>query len=202
MNDLTNSINLLNNAKKIVKKINENWPKTCIALSSIINRKDRKGIAKKLTETNQILKSYCRQKDINYIENANINEDCLGVKKFHLNRKGNSCFAKNLLKYLNNVWLDLDTVRHKSVQKINYYTDSRIDYSREIRQLQGNASQIPIVPIQRTNANTEKTKNSLKDSRLKHLQKVCLSHININSVRNKLEALSEFVMYASRFSCN
>ena len=74
-NDLTNDINLLNNAKKIVKKIHEKLPKTCIAFSSIINRKDQKGIDKKLTETNQRLRNYCRQKDINYIENANINED-------------------------------------------------------------------------------------------------------------------------------
>ena len=61
-NDLTNGINLLNNAKKIVKKINEKLPQTCIVSSSVINRKDRKGINKKLTETNQGLKNYCRQK--------------------------------------------------------------------------------------------------------------------------------------------
>ena len=59
--------------------------------------------------------------------------------------------------------------------------------------MEGNKIQIPIVPTQRTNANTEKTKNSLKDSQLKHPIKVCLSYSNINSVRNKLEALSEFV---------
>ena len=69
-NDLTSSINLLNNAKKIVKNINEKLSKTYIAFSSIINRKDRKGIDKKPTETNQRLKNFCRQKDINYIENA------------------------------------------------------------------------------------------------------------------------------------
>ena len=102
-NDLTNGINLLNNGKKIVKKINENLPKTCITFSSIINRKDRKDIDKKLTDTNQRFKSYCRQKNINYIENANIDENCLGVKKLHVSRKGNSCFGKNLLKYLSNV---------------------------------------------------------------------------------------------------
>ena len=89
-NDLTSSINLLNNAKKIVRNINEKLSKTYIAFSSIINRKDRKGIDKKLTETNQRLKNFCRQKDINYIENAKINEDCIGVKKLQLNRKGNS----------------------------------------------------------------------------------------------------------------
>ena len=97
------------------------------------------------------------------------------MKNLHLNRKGNSCFAKNLLKYLNNVWLDSDTVRHESVQKINHYTDSRIDYSKEIRQLQGNIIQIPIVTTQRTNGNIGQ-KNSLKDSRLKRPKKVCLSY--------------------------
>ena len=61
-NDLINGVNLLNNAKKIVKKINEKFSKTCIAFSSIINRKDRKGIDKKLTETNQRLKNYCRKR--------------------------------------------------------------------------------------------------------------------------------------------
>ena len=133
------------------------------------------------------MKNYCRQKDINYIENANIKEGCLGMKNLHLNRKGNSCFAKNLLKYLNNVWLDSDTVRHEYVLKINYYVNSRIDYSKETRQLQGNTFQILIVPTQRTNVNTDKTKNSLKDSRLKQPKKVCLTYININSVRTWLE---------------
>ena len=94
---------------------------------------------------------------------------------------------------MNNVWLDSDTVRHESVQKMNYYTDSRIDYSKEVRPLQGNAIQIPKVLTQRANANIEKTKNSLKESLLKHPKKVCLSYINISSIRNKLEPLSEFV---------
>ena len=168
----------MNNAKKIVNKINEKLPKIGIAVSSIINRKGRKGVNKKLTENIQRLKNYCRQKDINYIENSNINEDSLGVKKLHLNRKGSSCFAKNLLKYLSNVWLDSDTVRHESTQRINYYTDSRIDYSKELRQLQGITIQIPIVPSQRTNANIEKTNSSLKDSRLKGPKKVCVIYLH------------------------
>ena len=96
-NDQTNRRNLLNNVKKMAKKINEMLPKTCIAFSDIINRNDWKDIDKSVAETNQRLKNYCRQKDVTYIENASINEDCLGVKKLHLNRKGNNCFAKNLL---------------------------------------------------------------------------------------------------------
>ena len=95
---------------------------------------------------------------------------------------------------MKNVWLDSNTVSHESVQKTNNYTDSRIDYSKEIRQLQGNTFQIPIVPTQRTNASFEKTKTvPKKDPRLKHLKKVCLSYINISSVTNKLETLLAFV---------
>ena len=79
---------------------------------------------------------------------------------------------------MSNIWLDSDTVRHESTQRINYYTDSKIDYSKEIRQLQGITIQIPIVSTQRTNANIEKTNSSLKDSRLKRPKKVCVIYLH------------------------
>ena len=81
--------------------INKKLSKTCIAFSDITNIKDRKDICKKVAENTRRLKNYCRQKNISYIKNASINEELLGVKKLYLNRKGNSCFAKNLLKYFN-----------------------------------------------------------------------------------------------------
>ena len=77
---------------------------------------------------------------------------------------------------MKNVWIDSDTVRHESIQKINYYTDSRIHYSMEIRKLQGNTNENSIVPTKRKSANIEKTKNSLKDSWLKHPKKACLTY--------------------------
>ena len=73
-----------------------------------------------------------------------MNKDGLGAKKIYLNRKGNSCYAKIFFKYLNNFGLGSDTVRHESVQNISCCTDSRIDYSKKIKQLQGNTIQIPI----------------------------------------------------------
>ena len=41
-------------------------------------------------------------------------------------------------------------------------------------------------------ANDDKQTNILKNVRLKHPKKVCLSNININSIRNKLDSLFEF----------
>ena len=63
---------------------------------------------------------------------------------------------------MNNVWLDSDTVRYESVQKINYCIDSRMAYSKEIRQLQGNTAQSPIGPTLRPNGNVEATKRFWK----------------------------------------
>ena len=94
---------MLNHAKKIVKELTTKPPKVKIAFSGLITRKDKKNLDKNVTETNKRLRNYCRQKDIDYTDNSNITEDSLRVKRLHLNCKGNSFFAKNLLKYLNNV---------------------------------------------------------------------------------------------------
>ena len=98
-NDLTNWINLLNQAKKIIKEVKKVSHNTKIAFSSFVTRKDRKNIDKKVLEVNSHLKNYCSQKNIDFIDN-NIKEEHLGVKKLHLNKRGNSVLASNILKYL------------------------------------------------------------------------------------------------------
>ena len=45
-------------------------------------------------------RNFCRQKNIDFIDKENINESNLEIKELHLNRKGNSTLAKNLLNYL------------------------------------------------------------------------------------------------------
>ena len=97
-NDLTNDVNHLNNVKKIVNKSKKKNVK--IAFSNIIIRKDRRNLEKSRADTNTRLKNYCMQKNIGYIDNANLKENHLGVKKLHLIRKGNILFAKNLLNFI------------------------------------------------------------------------------------------------------
>ena len=46
------------------------------------------------------LKTFVTRKKFPLIDNDNINEKQLGVKKLHLNRRGNSLFAKNLLGFI------------------------------------------------------------------------------------------------------
>ena len=80
-----------------MKKVSDISRGTTITFSSIILRKDKKNVAKPLTDTNTHIKNYCRQKRITFIKNANIKESHLGKKKLHLNKK---FFAKKLISYI------------------------------------------------------------------------------------------------------
>ena len=99
-NDLTNNVNLLNSVKKMVKKVKNSSPNTKLVFSTVILRKDKKDISKKVGETNQRLKNYCKQKNIDFVDNSNTIEEHLGSKKLHLNKRCNSVLAKNILKFL------------------------------------------------------------------------------------------------------
>ena len=58
-NDVTNGINSLNSVKKIVKKVKQTTPNTKIAFSSLITRKDKKDLDKKVQDVKSRLKNYC-----------------------------------------------------------------------------------------------------------------------------------------------
>ena len=84
----------------MVKKGKNSSPNTKLVFSSVILRKDKKDNSKKVGEINQRLKNDCEQKNIDFVENSNTIEEHLGSKKLHLNQRGNSLLAKNILKYL------------------------------------------------------------------------------------------------------
>ena len=94
-NDITKGINSLNSVKKIVKDVKKSSPNTKLVFSSILIRKDKKGISKKVTDINSRLKNYCQQKHLDFIDNSNILEEHLGNRKRHLNKRGNSVLANN-----------------------------------------------------------------------------------------------------------
>ena len=61
-NDTANNVNLLNNAKKIFRKVSKDSPSIKLAFSSIIVRKEFG--KKKIIETNARLKNYCLRKGL------------------------------------------------------------------------------------------------------------------------------------------
>ena len=90
----------MSNMSHVIRQVERKSPNTKIALSSVIGRKDRPTIEKDVSRINYDLYSLCREYSLDYICNDNIEDDCLGAKKLHLNKKGNSCLAVNFMRYL------------------------------------------------------------------------------------------------------
>ena len=65
-------------------------------------RKDKVNLERGRQDINSRTKNFCQQKEIGYIDNSNIIENHLGTKKLHLNSKGNTAFAKNLINFIEN----------------------------------------------------------------------------------------------------
>ena len=76
--------------KKTVKKGKQTSTNAKIVISSLITRKGKKDLDKKVQDVNNSLKNYCTQTNLDYIENNNIKEEQLGNKKLHLNKKENT----------------------------------------------------------------------------------------------------------------
>ena len=151
-------MNLLNSVKKMVKEVKNSSRNTKLVFWSVILRKDKKDISKKVGETNQRLKNYCKQKSIDFVGNSNITEEHLGSEKLHLNQRGNSILAKNILKYLRdsywnddilNCWIKYDECKSK-------------------------------LPTKSVNSISVR---SIRDVGKRNSKRIILGHLNINSIR-------------------
>ena len=93
------TIDTIQNIQTIVNRSKRRAPNTKIAISSVIVRKDRAPFAKQIVDLNKDLKMFAQDNLLDFICNDNIDETCLGIKRVHLNKKGNSFFVKNLINY-------------------------------------------------------------------------------------------------------
>ena len=112
---------VLNNVKKNIKSVKRSTPppppppkkkktkKTSVFRSDCLKRK-KKNIDKEVLDTNTRLRNFLNQRNIDYIDNTNIKEDHLGNKKFHLNKRGNSVFPQNVLRYLPSKYWEMLTL--------------------------------------------------------------------------------------------
>ena len=102
-NDIPRNINTLKHMKKLVKAIRENSENTEIFISSIINRYDEEEYNIKIDTINEKIEKYCKDNNIHFVNNNNINRQGIGRDKIHLNYSGNSILAKNFLNLFNSL---------------------------------------------------------------------------------------------------
>ena len=103
-NDLTKNIDTLPNLQSIVNKIKKKSAHTRIAFSSLITRKDYRNGEVDVIDLNNNLRAFCDENFIDFIDNSNIDESCLGKKGLHPNKKGKSNMARNFIDYLNYIY--------------------------------------------------------------------------------------------------
>ena len=99
-NDIPKDLKTVDNLKNMDDYIKTNSPNTKLVISSLILRKDKNVYQEKVATMNERLKKFTTKNSLDFIDHANVNESCLSRSKLHLNRKGNSFFANNLIKYM------------------------------------------------------------------------------------------------------
>ena len=104
---------------------------------------------------------FCRQKKITLISNDNIKEEHLGIKKLHLNRKGNSIFVKNLLNFIEGNW-DISPLGD------SYYETENV-----------------------SDTIISNAKRTLRNIPISNINRLDFGHLNINSLRTKFSFLCE-----------
>ena len=102
-NDVTNGINTDEEMQKAIDHMRKESPETDIVISLCTRRNDKPGLNNKVTKCNETLIEICARNNLNFIDNSNIDDSCLGMKKTHPNRKGNSFLANYFKKFLNTI---------------------------------------------------------------------------------------------------
>ena len=121
----------------------------------------------KITSVNNQLQSCCNSKNFSFVNNDNMKSSCLAKYKLHLNKTGNSIFAKNI-SILKKVW---NSTKH--VAQVN--GASFINASTTSPEYEENIN------------------DTLKRLRHSHLNNVIFSYLNINSIMNKFGDLDKIV---------
>ena len=84
----------------LAESIKSSVPNTEIAVSGLITRADEVTITRKVSEVNSELKRLCMQKQLKFIDHANISCNELNRSKIHLNKVGIKKMASNFTKYI------------------------------------------------------------------------------------------------------
>ena len=74
-----------------------------MAISALITRKDKKDYDNRIVTLNNDIKLLCEENLIDFIKHDNIDESCLGIKKLHLNKKGNAYLANDFINYIKSI---------------------------------------------------------------------------------------------------
>ena len=165
-------------------KTNEND----VMVSSIVARNDNKALNDKGMEVNRILRNYCNELDLHFIDNSNvIPEMHLNNSRLHLNDRGTYRLGSNFVTAIM-VWLNTCTSYSSSQNKKTLDKEKLFYGVNNTRKC--NSEKFLVDGMDTSNQNTSET---LEENTSKKTSDLSIAHININSIYNKFEALYSFV---------
>ena len=85
----------------LISDIKQHDKNVKIALSSITHRNDRH--QNSAQQVNKLLHGFCVSNNIDFINNANVGDDCLSRDGLHLNPKGVFTLATNFKDYISQI---------------------------------------------------------------------------------------------------
>ena len=99
-NDAADNNDINRYLQNITKYMKQHHPTTRLTFSSVIVRKDRPILVERIRRMNEKLEKHCEAEGVGYIDNSNITDTSLDVSKVHLNKKGSSLLANNILAHI------------------------------------------------------------------------------------------------------
>ena len=136
-------------------------------------------------KVNFVLKQICEENGCSFVDNSNFE-----IRDLYLLESGKAKLAENFIYFFkNSYWLS----PHDYI--LEAHTDGNIEHTYSQLLNTKNCESISDKSILITNTSIEaiSENNVLKNLRLKNSNKILISHININSLRNKFELLTEMV---------
>ena len=189
-NDIGNKQLTENEVTEWIKKIGRQCKKSNVNdvfISSLI-WKAQKRLNDKVIAVNNILKPVCKLNGLGFIDNSNICSENLFVDGLHLNDDGKVILANYFIYVLSRfiLWNEKNyngTSKNDFLLKANFYNDndesSNISNSSEVK------TSYPSI------CDDVVGNPDLRVLRNKNLNKLIIAHLNVNSLRIKLEFLKE-----------
>ena len=84
----------------LAESIRSSGPNTELAISGLITRSEEVALTRKVSQVNSELKRLCTQKQLKFVEHANISCNDLNRSKINLNKVGTKIMARNFTKYI------------------------------------------------------------------------------------------------------
>ena len=131
--------------------------------------------------------------NVPFVKNKNISRKHLGYKDLHLNSYGSSRLAMNLIsvikKFRNNASYPTDSLEYKysEVKITNPHNNIYSCFE------QSSADNISFIDENEESSESTSFLNKLKAMHIANINRLMIGHININSIRNKSEMLSNSI---------